>query len=56
VGHPIPLENALLPIHLSSAQNLDDGFKKIVGILAFESIEPLFHKQKQEEVTGREVQ
>jgi hypothetical protein len=51
-----PLENALQPVRLDCAENLGDGIKKILGILAFESIEPLFHKRKQEEVTGLQVQ
>jgi hypothetical protein len=33
-------------VSLSAGQNLGDGFKKIVAVVAFELIESLFHKWK----------
>jgi hypothetical protein len=40
------LENVVETVSLEVAQNLGDGFEKIVEVVAFELIEPLLHKGK----------
>jgi hypothetical protein len=40
------VENAVQIASLSAAQNLGDASEKIVGVVAFKLIGPLFHKRK----------
>jgi hypothetical protein len=40
------LANSVQIVSLSPVKNLGDGFEKIVGVVALELIDPLFHKRK----------
>jgi hypothetical protein len=40
------VENAVQIVSLWTAQHLGDRFENSVGVVAFELIEPLFHKRK----------